>query len=76
MRTNSVFWLASGYDLKFGLTGSSVKSGTFQQFIRSGIAFAIPTPPLAPKATEGKHFLLHNEEQQEWKTWGTAVPPN
>lgn len=48
VRTNSVFWQASGYNLAFGLTGGVVKTGTFQQFIRGGIAFATPpsTPPL------------------------------
>ncbi len=77
VRNNSVFWLASGYDLKFGLTGGVVKSGTFQQFIRGGIAFATPpTTPLAPKANPGKHFLLNSEEQKEWHDWGTAVPQN
>ncbi len=75
VRDNSVFWLASGYDLKFGLTGGVVKSGTFQQFIRGGIAFATPpTTPLAPKSSAGKHFLLNSEEQKEWDDWGTAVP--
>lgn len=73
VRTNSVFWLTSGYDIKFGLTGGSVKSGTFPQFVRGGIAFATPPPTsLAPKATEGRHFLLYGEEQKEWKNWGTA----
>ncbi|WP_413728506.1 MlaD family protein [Sodalis sp. RH19] len=76
VRNNSVFWLASGYDLKFGLTGGSVKSGTFQQFIRGGIAFATPpTTPLAPKAATGKHFVLSEEEPKEWHEWGTAIPP-
>ncbi|HEY0208483.1 PqiB family protein [Acerihabitans sp.] len=76
VRNNSVFWLASGYDLKFGLTGGTVKSGTFQQFIRGGIAFATPpTTPLAPKAATGKHFLLSEEEPKEWHEWGTAIPP-
>ncbi|NDL62519.1 PqiB family protein [Acerihabitans arboris] len=76
VRNNSVFWLASGYDLKFGLTGGTVKSGTFQQFIRGGIAFATPpTTPLAPKASAGKHFLLSGEEPKEWHEWGTAIPP-
>lgn len=75
VRNNSVFWLASGYDIKFGLTGGSVKSGTFQQFIRGGIAFATPpTIPLAPRAQEGKHFLLNSEEQKDWHEWGTAIP--
>ncbi len=77
VRNNSVFWLASGYDLKFGLTGGMIKSGTFQQFIRGGIAFATPpTTPLAPRATPGRHFLLNAEEQKEWHDWGTAIPQN
>ncbi|MEH2920348.1 MlaD family protein [Samsonia erythrinae] len=75
VRDNSVFWLASGYNLEFGLTGGVVKSGTFQQFIRGGIAFATPpSTPLAPTAQEGKHFLLRNEEPKEWRQWGTAIP--
>ncbi|WP_162756646.1 hypothetical protein, partial [Escherichia coli] len=40
-----------------------VKTGTFNQFIRGGIAFATPPgTPLAPKAQEGKHFLLQESE--------------
>ncbi len=62
-------------NLQFGLTGGVIKSGTFQQFIRGGIAFATPpTIPLAPKATPNKHFLLNPEEPKDWKTWGTAIP--
>ena len=73
VRNNSVFWLASGYNLQFGLTGGVIKSGTFQQFIRGGIAFATPpTIPLAPKATPNKHFLLNPEEPKDWKT---RAPP-
>ncbi|CNH61747.1 PqiB family protein [Yersinia ruckeri] len=75
VRQNSVFWLASGYNLQFGLTGGVVKSGTFQQFIRGGIAFATPpTTPLAPKAVVNQHFLLHAEEPKDWRNWGTAIP--
>jgi len=75
VRNNTVFWLASGYNLKFGLIGGVVKTGTFQQFIQGGIAFATPpTVPLAPQATPGKHFLLEEEEPKEWRKWGTALP--
>jgi len=77
VRNNSVFWLASGYNLKFGLIGGVVKTGTFQQFIQGGIAFATPpTVPLAPQATSGKHFLLEDEEPKDWSKWGTALPGN
>ncbi|EIC85443.1 PqiB family protein [Serratia sp. M24T3] len=77
VRDNTTFWLASGYNLQFGLTGGSFKSGTFQQFIRGGIAFATPpTVPIAPKASTGRHFLLMTEEPKNWQQWGTAIPKN
>jgi len=78
VRNNSVFWLASGYNLDFGLIGGVVKTGTFQQFIRGGIQFATPpTVPLAPQAGVNKHFLLQDEAPKEWRNWGTAIPsPN
>ncbi|MEG3135605.1 MlaD family protein [Rouxiella sp. T17] len=77
VRDNTTFWLASGYNLQFGLTGGSFKSGTFQQFIRGGIAFATPpTIPVAPKASTGRHFLLMQEEPKDWQEWGTAIPKN
>ncbi|MDH1086115.1 PqiB family protein [Pantoea brenneri] len=75
VRNNSVFWLASGYNLDFGLIGGVVKTGTFQQFIRGGIQFATPpTVPLAPQANPDKHFLLQDEPPKEWRNWGTAIP--
>ena len=75
VRDNSVFWLASGYSLDFGLTGGVVKTGTFNQFIRGGIAFATPPgTPLAPRAQSGKHFLLEENEPKAWRQWGTALP--
>ncbi len=75
VRNNSVFWLASGYSLDFGLTGGVVKTGTFNQFIRGGVAFATPPGiPLAPQAQPGKHFLLQESEPKEWRQWGTALP--
>ncbi len=75
VRNNSVFWLASGYNLQFGLIGGVVKTGTFEQFIRGGIQFATPpTVPLAPQAESGKHFLLQDDEPKHWREWGTALP--
>lgn len=75
VRNNSVFWLASGYSLDFGLTGGVVKTGTLQQFIRGGIQFATPpTVPLAPEAESNKHFLLRDEAPDGWQKWGTALP--
>jgi len=75
VRDSSVFWLASGYTLDFGLIGGVVKTGTFNQFIRGGIAFATPPgTPLSPRAKAGKHFLLEQNEPKAWREWGTALP--
>lgn len=77
VRNNSVFWLASGYSVNFGLTGGTVKTGTLQQFIRGGILFATPpTVPLAPPAHVNQYFLLHEESPKDWQQWGTALPRN
>lgn len=75
VRDSSMFWLASGYTLDFGLTGGVVKTGTFNQFIRGGITFATPPgTPLSPRAKPGKHFLLEQNEPKAWREWGTALP--
>ncbi len=69
VRNNSAFWLASGYSLDFGLIGGVVKTGTFNQFIRGGIAFA--TPPARRwrrRPSDGEHFLLQESEPKEWRS--------
>lgn len=74
VRNNSVFWLASGYSLDFGLIGGVVKTGTFNQFIRGGIAFA--TPPGTPLAPGGRMASTSCYRRASRKSggWGTALP--
>ena len=75
VRNNSVFWLASGYSLDFGLTGGVVKTGTFNQFIRGGIAFATPPgTPLAPKAQEGSTSCCRKVNRKSGVNGETALP--
>ncbi|MEI9597909.1 MlaD family protein [Moellerella wisconsensis] len=75
IRDNTEFWLASGYNLSFGLTGGVVKSGTFKQFVRGGIAIATPpTVPLSNPAKAEQHFILKLEPPKDWQEWGTAIP--
>lgn len=75
IRDNTEFWLSSGYNLSFGLTGGVIKSGTFQQFVRGGISLATPpTIPLAAKANPDQHFILKLEPPKDWLDWGTAIP--
>lgn len=75
IRDNTQFWLSSGYNLAFGLTGGVVKSGTFKQFVRGGISLATPpTVPLAPRAKADQHFILKLEPPADWLDWGTPIP--
>ncbi|MGL5335408.1 MAG: MlaD family protein [Enterovibrio sp.] len=74
VRENTVFWNQSGVNVKLGLSGADVKTGTVDSIIRGGIAFATPeTPSLQPKARSQQHFLLHNEPKPEWSKWRTAI---
>ena len=75
VRTDTVFWNVSGIDVTIGLTGASVQSGTVDSLIRGGIAFATPEQqPLAPRAEQETHYLLHKEAKPQWRTWRTAIP--
>lgn len=75
VRENTVFWNQSGVDVSIGLTGANLKSGTIDSLLKGGIAFATPdTSPLAPKANDKRHYLLHREPKAEWVAWRTAIP--
>lgn len=75
IRNNTQFWLSSGYNFSFGLTGGVFRSGTFKQFIRGGITFATPpSVPLGAKAQAGQNFILNAKPPQDWEEWGTAIP--
>ncbi|SKA42465.1 MlaD family protein [Photobacterium toruni] len=75
VRTDSVFWNASGLNVDIGITGAKVKTGTFDSLLRGGISFATPaTQPLAPQAKQNKHFLLNKEVNPQWVSWRTAIP--
>ncbi len=72
VRNNSVFWLASGYSLDFGLTGGVVKTGTFNQFIRGGIAFA--TPPVRRWRQKRKPVSISCYKRANRKSGVNGVP--
>ncbi|MEH6531962.1 MAG: MlaD family protein [Photobacterium frigidiphilum] len=75
IRTDTVFWNASGVDFTIGLTGAKIQTGTVDSLLRGGISFATPEEqPLSPLAKQEEHFLLHKEADDKWKTWRTAIP--
>ena len=75
VRKNTIFWNTSGVDVSIGLTGAEIRSGTIDNLLRGGIAFATPEKqPLLGTAKMNSHFLLYNRAEDEWKQWRTAIP--
>ncbi|WPC72581.1 MlaD family protein [Vibrio porteresiae] len=75
IRSNTVFWNASGVDVSIGLSGANIKSGTMDSLLRGGISFATPPDlPLKPIATAESSFLLHRSVESDWLTWQTPIP--
>ncbi len=75
IRSNSVFWNASGMDVQIGLSGANIKTGTVDSILRGGITFATPEQKeLLPPATKGQSFYLHPQADPSWQQWRTAIP--
>lgn len=74
VKTNSVFWNATGIAFDFGwLKGASLRTGSAQSLISGGIALATPDLP-GQDARSGAVFKLHDSPQKEWQTWQPEIP--
>ncbi len=73
IRSNTVFWNASGIDANFGLfSGVSIDVESLRSLIAGGIALA--TPPDDGKAVEAGHrFNLYDKPQKEWANWAPHI---
>jgi paraquat-inducible protein B len=72
VRTNSVFWNASGISGGFGLGGVTVHTESLEALLRGGVAFATPDRPGA-RAKSGSVFSLHSEAQDGWRGWAPRI---
>jgi hypothetical protein len=72
VRSNSVFWLASGLKMNMGLSGFALETGSLSNLAFGGIEFATPEPPGTDVAI-GQRFELHAKPEDEWKAWQTPI---
>jgi len=72
VRTNSVFWNASGVSADLGLTGLHIHAESLQALMSGGIAFATPDKPGAPAAA-GSVFALHAEAPKHHEKWKPRI---
>ncbi|EDY80705.1 mce related protein [Verrucomicrobiia bacterium DG1235] len=76
VRSDTVFWNASGIDMKVGLLGAKIQTDSLESILAGGIMFATPDEDdqlagLAPANTE---FPLHTELDEDWLEWKPTIP--
>ncbi len=72
VRTNSVFWNASGIEMDLGLfSGLKLRDGSVESLLRGSIAFATPEAS-APAAAESAEFPLADRVDEDWLKWAPA----
>ncbi len=76
VRQNSVFWNASGVDLKFGLGGADIRLDSVETLLTGGIAFATPDDkPYASAAQDQDKFELQSTYEEKWLQWSPSIEP-
>ena len=73
VRTNSVFWNASGIELDAGLfSGVNVRTDSIETIIGGGIALATPDEP-GEQAQDGRRYRLEEEVDEDWLDWTPSL---
>ncbi|WP_221073764.1 MlaD family protein [Agarivorans aestuarii] len=76
VRENSVFWNASGVDVKLGLGGANIRLDSMETLLTGGIAFATPEEePLAKPANDQDKFDLQPIYDEKWLQWSPSIDP-
>lgn len=76
VRSDSVFWNASGIAMKVGLLGAKIQTDSLQSILAGGIMFATPDEEdeLAELAPVNTEFQLHSEVDEDWLEWSPSIP--
>ena len=72
VRTNSIFWNASGISADLGLTGLHLHAESLEGLLAGGLSFATPDKP-GPQAKVGSVFELKKNEKEAWKKWSPSI---
>jgi len=72
VRSNSVFWNASGISASLGLHGLEVHTESLKSIVSGGVAFATPDPP-GDRVKAGSVFAMKDEVKDEWLKWSPLI---
>jgi paraquat-inducible protein B len=76
VRSNSMFWNASGIRVDASLVGGvKIESESLETILDGGIAFATPdNPDMGDAASQGMSFELHAKHEENWLHWSPKIP--
>ena len=72
VRSNSVFWNASGISSDIGLTGVHIHVSSLEALLKGAISLATPDPP-GPLAEPEAEFELEPKSKKKWLEWAPNI---
>ena len=72
IRTNTVFWNASGLNFEASLTGFKLHAGPLASLVKGGLTLATPNNA-GDIAPEGFAFNLVNDFDEDWLEWSPEI---
>lgn len=70
IRQGVVFWNDSGVNMKVGLLGAQLKTGSLQSLLSGSISMAFPPEAAeAERVPQGSEFPLYPQAEKRWKEW-------
>lgn len=74
VRQNTEFWIASGYNANVSFNGVEIRTGSVDQLLKGGIAFATPdSKVIQPAAKSGQRFLLQLKRPKQAEQWTSGA---
>jgi len=75
IREGAVFWNESGVNMKIGILGAKVRTGSLQSLLSGSISMALPPEAAdADLVPVGSEFVLHPKAEKEWDEWVAPLP--
>lgn len=73
VRSNTKFWLRSGWGVSFGFGGLQLDADSLSQILYGGIEFGTPDSKGNVVGT-GARFTLHEKPEKGWEDWKASLP--
>lgn len=74
VRPNTRFWSSGGLNLRVGLLGAQLNTGSLASLFNGSISFATPDEDAdAEPAGDGTRYPLHDRPEDDWLAWRPSI---